>query len=509
MTTILHVSDTHLGKRQYGSDVRREDFAAAFEQVVAIAVGEHPDHDAGPVDAVIHTGDLFDSRTPPLPEITRSVGTLRRLADAGVPFYAIVGNHDRKLDTQWLDLIAETGTAKRLGRTPTIVGEGRDAVALYGVDSVTKPAWDDAEFGLVEPETADDGGDEMDEVDGDGSSGPFRLLCLHQLLHPPVPEIMADYSTGEALSKAGIDVDALALGDYHAPEETVVDGTPVWYAGSTERCSAGEEATRSVRLLDIEAGDIERTRLELDTRAFRSVRIEFAAGDGHGHAERELDRHDLSGAVARIGLLGERTSLASSAVYELAMERGAAVCTVTDDRGRDDIDTESGPTGAVKRPDTLIEERLAEAELSDATRGIEARARGDADLATSRVDAWAEERIRAAQAAAFGEGNPEGVNSGSGGDVEADPEENGTADETDWPDEQGADPDPASDASAAGDNGGAATAGTADADATVDADATADTDSVTEGESGTDDADATAGADAEANATLGDWGERS
>ncbi|RJT08081.1 hypothetical protein D3261_01750 [Halococcus sp. IIIV-5B] len=30
MTTILHVSDTHLGKRQYGSDLRRADFANAF-----------------------------------------------------------------------------------------------------------------------------------------------------------------------------------------------------------------------------------------------------------------------------------------------------------------------------------------------------------------------------------------------------------------------------------------------------------------------------------------------
>ena len=41
MTTILHVSDTHLGKRQYGSDTRRDDMAKAFDQAIEIAVDEN------------------------------------------------------------------------------------------------------------------------------------------------------------------------------------------------------------------------------------------------------------------------------------------------------------------------------------------------------------------------------------------------------------------------------------------------------------------------------------
>ncbi len=382
MTTILHVSDTHLGNRQYGSDIRRNDFAAAFEQAIDIACGDHPDHDINPVDAVVHTGDLFDRRTPPLPEVRNCIRILRKLEDLGIPFYGIVGNHERKMDDQWLDLIEETRTAKRLDRTPTMVGD----VALYGIDSVTKPAWETTEFALEAPD-----------------EGVFRLLCMHQLLHPPVPEIMADHLVEDAIEKTSIDIDALALGDYHEAEDAVVVGVETWYPGSTERCSAGEKAARSVSLLEIEDGDLQRRALELDTREFRRISIEFGTDDGYGYAEHVIERHNLDGAVALVRLTGERTSLAASAVYDLAVERGAAVCKVDDDRGREAVNLEHGPSGAVKRPDELVEERLAEESLDDVTVALEARVRRDGDLATNRVADWAEERIRQAQIEAFDE----------------------------------------------------------------------------------------------------------
>jgi len=54
---------------------------------------------------------------------------------------------------------------------------------------------------------------------------------MHQLLAPPIPDsddFMADHSAEEVLDRVGIDLDALALGDYHKPEEDVVDSVPVW-----------------------------------------------------------------------------------------------------------------------------------------------------------------------------------------------------------------------------------------------------------------------------------------
>ncbi|UPM44247.1 DNA repair exonuclease [Halocatena salina] len=379
MTTLLHVSDTHLGNRQYGNEIRADDMAAAFEQSIDIAVNEG-------VDAVIHTGDLFDSRMPSLPEVTRCVQTLRKLEEANIPFYGIVGNHDRKMDEQWLDLIHETGTAHRLSRTPTMV----DDVALYGIDAVTSPSWHSTDFTLEPPEASD----------------TFTLLCMHQLLTPPIPgpeDVIADHPTTEVLERVGIDIDALALGDYHKPVETTIAGVPVWYAGSTERCSIDETEPRSVSLLEIQDGTLRRHRHELDTREFVSLSIEFSDGDVHGRVASALDQYDLDNTVTHTTLHGVRTAVTSSDVYSAVMDRGAAVCKVKDDRGRREIELNEKPNGSVREPDAIIEEQLADEELSDTALAIDERVRGDPSLPNAKSDVAdeIEDDIERARANAF------------------------------------------------------------------------------------------------------------
>jgi DNA repair exonuclease SbcCD nuclease subunit len=380
MTTLLHVSDTHLGKRQYGSDVRKDDMAAAFDQAIDVAVDEN-------VDAVIHTGDLFDSRTPSLPEVTRCIQTLRKLDEANIPFYGIVGNHDRKMDEQWLDLIRETGTAERLSKEPTMIGGD---VAVYGIDSVTKPSWHSKDFTLEPPEDSD----------------TFTLLCMHQLLAPPIPgseDFMADHSAEEVFDRVGIDLDALALGDYHKPEEDVVDSVPVWYAGSTERCSLSEEEPRSVSLLEIEDGSIRRRKHELNTREFAPISIEFSEGDAHRRLNDVLDQYDLEDKVAHVTLRGERTALTSSDVYSTVMDRDAAVAKIKDDRGRQELDLGGGPEGDVKNPDEIIDEQIVDADLSETALSIDKRVRGDEGLSNSKdgVAKEIENDIEQAQDEAF------------------------------------------------------------------------------------------------------------
>ncbi len=381
MTKILHLSDTHLGNRQYGSDTRRDDFTRALEAAVDRALEEN-------VDAVIHTGDLFHRRTPSLPIVTECIEILRKLADEDIPFYGIVGNHDRKMDQQWLDLIRETGTAERLDQTPTMVN---DNVAIYGIDAVTKPAWHAADFTLEEPPNSD----------------AFRLLCLHQLFEPLVPEFYADHDLTDILDRVGIDLDALALGDYHKTESRIVDGVPAWYAGSTERCATDEIEPRTVSLLEIEERDLERRELELDTREFESIRIEFNDGDSHGYARDELDRHQLDNKVAIVTLTGERTPVTSSDVYNIAMNKGAAVCKVDDNRGRRQLDLEDRPQVEIQSADKLIEEKLADQSLSDIATDVEARIRTDDDLAQTAIDDTMEALIKEAQADAFEERDAE------------------------------------------------------------------------------------------------------
>lgn len=372
-TRLLHVSDTHLGNRQYGSDVRREDFADAFEQTVDYAIDED-------VHAVIHTGDLFDSRDPRLPDLNRCIDILQKLADEDIPFYGIVGNHERKMDTQYLDLINKTGTAKRLDRSPTMINR---EVALYGIDAVTKPAWHATDFTLDPP-----------------PEGSFSILCMHQLLQPPVPDIFAEHPLADILDRVNIDLDALALGDYHESVGTVTQGTKVWYAGSTERCAVDETAERCASVVQIDDGKLTRRELEIDTRTFLEVDIEFADYDSHEYVEDVLDRHEIAGRVVMITLDGAASTVTSRDVREAVMNRDAAVCRVDDQRSGPDLDPTEGPTDNIESADRLIEERLAEQNLSDITVDIEERVRlGDAT--PSGFDNEVEDLLLKAQTEAF------------------------------------------------------------------------------------------------------------
>ncbi|WP_226042839.1 metallophosphoesterase [Natrinema sp. DC36] len=101
---LFRISDIHLGKRQYGSDIRRDGFVDTFERTIELAVERD-------VDAVIHTRDLFDDPVPPLPTVMRCADALEPLKERNIPFYGIVGNHG---DDQWLDLLCRTNAVTRL-----------------------------------------------------------------------------------------------------------------------------------------------------------------------------------------------------------------------------------------------------------------------------------------------------------------------------------------------------------------------------------------------------------
>jgi len=84
---VLHISDTHLGKRQYNQDFREDDVYSTFTQLIDIAIKEH-------VDAIIHSGDLFDVNEPPPRAILHAIKELKRLKDNGIKFVSIAGDHD-------------------------------------------------------------------------------------------------------------------------------------------------------------------------------------------------------------------------------------------------------------------------------------------------------------------------------------------------------------------------------------------------------------------------------
>ncbi|WP_407414338.1 exonuclease SbcCD subunit D [Methanobrevibacter sp.] len=84
---FAHLSDTHLGNRQYGIFEREEDYYEIFDKTIDKII------ESG-VDFVIHSGDLFDSQRPSTNALLAFQKNLLKLNNAGIPMYAIPGNHD-------------------------------------------------------------------------------------------------------------------------------------------------------------------------------------------------------------------------------------------------------------------------------------------------------------------------------------------------------------------------------------------------------------------------------
>src|SRR3954447_4451589 len=83
---LLHTSDWHVGKILKGRN-RLEEQQEVLAEIVAIA----KQHD---VDAVLIAGDLYETSAPSSDAQKLVVGTLRKLAKAGIEVIAIAGNHD-------------------------------------------------------------------------------------------------------------------------------------------------------------------------------------------------------------------------------------------------------------------------------------------------------------------------------------------------------------------------------------------------------------------------------
>ena len=85
--SFVHAADMHLGYAQYNLDVRREDFNAAFQEVVDKTIELRPDF-------MILAGDLFQHARPLNTTLETAITSFRRLRDAGIPVLTVDGSHD-------------------------------------------------------------------------------------------------------------------------------------------------------------------------------------------------------------------------------------------------------------------------------------------------------------------------------------------------------------------------------------------------------------------------------
>ncbi|OYR56891.1 DNA repair exonuclease [Halorubrum ezzemoulense] len=348
MTRVIHTGDTHIGYSQYHSPVRRQDFLDAFEAVVDDAVD-------GGVDAVVHAGDLFHDRRPDLQDLMGTISVLRRLDDAGIPFLAVVGNHESTRGGQWLDLFERLGLATRLGDEPVVVGD----TAFYGLDHVPVSRRDDLDYAFA-------------DHDAD-----YAALVAHGLFEPFG---YADWDTETVLTESDVAFDAMLLGDNHTPDTAEVADTWVTYPGSTERASASEREGRGYNLVvfdaDTAGGDdrVEIRRRALDTRPFVFVSVELRESEGESRVRERVREFDLAEAVVHVEITGEGDPVTPAAVEEFATDEGALIARVVDRR---EVDADGEVDVSFADPEDAVRDRLDEMALSTAARDVERAVRED------------------------------------------------------------------------------------------------------------------------------------
>ena len=360
MTRVIHTGDTHIGYQQYNTPERRRDFLEAFSAVADDAIAEN-------VDALVHAGDLFHDRRPSLLDLQGTVEILRRLADADIPFLAVVGNHEGKRDAQWLDLFADLGLATRLGASPVVV----DDLALYGLDFVPRSRREDLPY-------------DFDPVPEDAE---HTTLVSHGLFEPFAH---ADWDTETVLERSNVTFDAMLLGDNHAPDTAEVRGTWVTYCGSTERASASERDDRGYNLVTFESNVTISRRSVPDTREFVFVDVELGEEEGIDRVQERVREYDLEDAVVIVTVEGDGRPITPATVEELALERGALVARVNDRREISDTDDEVSVSFA--DPDAAVRKRVREMGLSNAALEIDETVR-DSELADSNVREAVERRV--------------------------------------------------------------------------------------------------------------------
>jgi len=364
MTRVIHTGDTHIGYQQYHSEARRQDFLDAFEAVIDDAIEMD-------VAAVIHAGDLFHDRRPELPDLLGTLTALRRLAEADIPFLAVVGNHESTRGGQWLDLFEQMGLATRLGPDPVVV----DSVAIYGLDHVPVSRREDLDYEFTPP--------------SDDTSK--SILVSHGLF---TPFAHANWETETVLKESNIEFNAVLLGDNHEAGVEQVDGTWVTYCGSTERASASERDGRGYNVVEFDAemagtAGVDIRQRSLSTRPFVFVSVDLAEGEGSSRVREQVRQHELTDAVVSVELLGDGEQVTPASIEEFALDRGALIARVTDRR---EIETETELSVSFADPDAAVDEKVRDLGLSSTALGIDETVRAS-KIADSNVRKQVEQLV--------------------------------------------------------------------------------------------------------------------
>lgn len=247
---VAHISDTHLGYRQYNLDERENDFYDAFNEAIDKAIEER-------VDVLIHSGDLFDSPIPPIKALYVFKNALNKI-NGKIKIYAVLGDHDKP---------------KRKGMPPhklfdiRVLGVGRleweevDGVLIAGISNLRGRGVE-----LLK--------NELKKFDAIAKKYKKSILIAHQAIDRYLPfEGAYELKEDDLPRKATY----YAFGHLHSRILTKFSEGYLAYAGSIEiigknEISLWKEKGKGFYIVDLEGDEIEIHEINLNIRP--QVKIE-------------------------------------------------------------------------------------------------------------------------------------------------------------------------------------------------------------------------------------------
>jgi len=249
-----HISDTHLGFSQYGTDERENDFYNSFNQMIDISIKDH-------VDFVILSGDLFHVPHPSGNALLHMANALKKLKHNEIKSFFILGEHDisriHSSPVPWIYHNLDFAT---------YVGDGEikkiKDVSIVGFDKIRKNEIEDysEEFKKLERK--------MELEKG------HKILMMHQGI-TEFNRFAGEISAND-LPK---NFTYYAMGHLHDKDIRSFDflNGPVAYPGSIE--STNNEGIKNTKKgffeVDISGVEVKADWIKVDTRPQFSYKIEF------------------------------------------------------------------------------------------------------------------------------------------------------------------------------------------------------------------------------------------
>lgn len=250
-----HISDTHLGLVQYGSEQREQDVYYAFNQAVDISIKDH-------VDFVIFAGDIFHVPNPNGNAVVQMANALKRLKQNNIDSFFILGEHDisRIRATPIPYVYHNLEFSRYIGLGNPVEHKG---VLLVGFDKIRKS----------EISSFDEKFEDVDKIAKNHSG--HKILVMHQgitefnkfageLQSTDLPKNFTYYALGH-------------LHDHDIKHFSHLSG-PVAYPGSVEiTASEGIKYTKKGFFeVDVSTGEVSPQWVELDTRPQFSFKANYA-----------------------------------------------------------------------------------------------------------------------------------------------------------------------------------------------------------------------------------------